>query len=252
MKKHRYIYTDGDHIWSCLYNDPEKENYLIDTNEYIVSKSNHLMLLDPGGLEVFPAVFSSISSEMDPKEIEFLFASHQDPDIISSLALWLEINPSIRVFTSYVWSSFLPHYGGNAETFISLPDDGGEPLQFHGLKLDFIPAHYMHSSGNFHLYDEKARILFSGDIGAALLPAGQTGKDEIFVADFSTHIRFAEGFHRRWMPSNRAKNDWCDRVSKLKIDFLCPQHGLIYEGEDVQRFLEWFRSLEVGVTKTYK
>lgn len=251
MKKHKYIFTEGDHKWSCLFNDPEKANYLIDTNEYIISKSNHLILLDPGGLEVFPSVFSSISSEMNPKEIQYLFASHQDPDIISSLALWLEINPAIKVFTSYVWSTFLPHYGGNAETFISLPDHGGDPLSFHGLKLNFVPAHYMHSSGNFHLYDEKAKILFSGDIGAALLPQGHVAKEEVFVSDFSQHIRFAEGFHKRWMPSNIAKNDWCDRVSKLKIDMLCPQHGLIYEGEDVYRFIEWFRGLEVGITKAY-
>jgi flavorubredoxin len=27
---------------------------------------------------------------------------------------------------------------------------------------------------------------------------------------------------------------------------LCPQHGAIYQGEDVARFIDWFSSLEVG------
>jgi len=250
LKRFRYLYTDGSHKWACLFRDPEKASYLIDTNEYVVFHQDKMILLDPGGMEVFPAVFSALSQETDPKQIEYLFASHQDPDIISSLSLWLEVNPELKVFTSYVWSSFLPHYGGTKDTFITLPDNGGEPFDFHGLELVFVPAHYMHSSGNFHLYDKKAKILFSGDIGAALLPESQVNTD-VFVTNFDEHIRYAEGFHRRWMPSNEAKNQWCEHVSKLNVDFMCPQHGLIYQGEDVRRFLDWFYHLKVGITKAY-
>lgn len=53
-----------------------------------------------------------------------LFASHQDPDIISSLALWLEVNPQLRCYLGSLWASFVPHFGGDDTTFISLPDEG--------------------------------------------------------------------------------------------------------------------------------
>ena len=69
------------------------------------------------------------------------------------------------------------------------------------------------------------------------------------VEDFSSHIRYAEGFHRRWMGSNEAKRQWCERVAHLDIDMLCPQHGAIYQGEDVQRFINWFDGLHVGVLR---
>jgi flavorubredoxin len=36
----------------------------------------------------------------------------------------------------------------------------------------------------------------------------------------------------------------------MQIDMLCPQHGAIYQGKDVQRFIEWFDALEVGVLQT--
>jgi hypothetical protein len=100
-----------------------------------------------------------------------------------------------------------------------------------------VPAHYLHSSGNFNLYDKVAKVLFSGDVGAALLPPGEDG---LFVENFDKHIRHAEGFHRRWMGSNEAKRRWCERVSQMDIDMLCPQHGAIYQGADVQRFINWF------------
>ena len=59
-----------------------------------------------------------------------------------------------------------------------------------------------------------------------------------------------QGFRCPWMGSERAKKDWCARVSQMDIDMLCPQHGAIYRGGDVKRFIDWFAQLEVGILKT--
>lgn len=244
MKTTRTIFQNGNHKWIAIVRDPDKPDYLIDTNEYLVAHDGHGLLLDPGGSEIFPAVFSALSAEFDPTALDGVFASHQDPDICSSLALWLEFNPSMRVYISWLWSSFIPHFGGTATNFSELPDEGAE-ISLAGLTLQAVPAHYLHSSGNLHLYDPLAKVLFSGDVGAALLPAGQ---DDLFVADFAQHIRYAEGFHKRWMGSNEAKRRWCERVSAMEIDMLCPQHGAIYQGADVQRFINWFDELQVGMS----
>jgi flavorubredoxin len=242
MKKTTLIYEQDGHRWFAIARDPAKQDFLIDTNEYLVLNGDHALLTDPGGMEIFPAVFSAISTEFDPRNIKWLFASHQDPDIISSLSLWLDFNPEIRCYLSWLWGSFVPHFGGDEQTFVNIPDEGME-LMLGNLKLHAMPAHYLHSSGNFHLFDAKAKILFSGDVGAALLPPEL---DSLFVQDFDRHIKHAEGFHRRWIGSNEAKLDWCERASKLEIDMLCPQHGAIYQGRDVQRFIDWFAELPVG------
>jgi flavorubredoxin len=245
VKTTRTIYENGQHKWIALVRDPDKPDYLIDTNEYLIVDGDEALLCDPGGIEIFPAVFSALCSEFDPRRIRHVFASHQDPDIASSLGLWLEFNPDLKCYLSWLWTSFVPHFGGNKETFIPIPD-GGLDIMVGGLKLQAIPAHYLHSSGNFHLYDPKAKILFSGDVGAAMLPPGGDG---LFVEDFNRHIRFAEAFHRRWMGSEKAKRDWCARASQLDIEMMCPQHGAIYRGDDVRRFIDWFANLEVGVVR---
>lgn len=242
MKTTKTIFQDGSHKWVAIVRDPEKPNYLIDTNEYLVAHGDQGLLLDPGGAEIFPAVFSALAAEFDPSALTGIFASHQDPDTVSSLALWLEFNPDMRCYVSWLWSGFIPHFGGTAETLVAIPDAGMD-ISLAGLILKAVPAHYLHSSGNFHLYDKVARILFSGDVGAALLPPGQDG---LFVEDFDAHIRHAEAFHKRWMGSNEAKRRWCERVAHLDIDMLCPQHGAIYRGADVQRFINWFDEIQVG------
>jgi flavorubredoxin len=243
MKRVVTIYEHNDHSWRVVARDPTRQSHLIDTNEYVIESGGVALITDPGGQEIFPAVFSALSADFDPRKVANIFASHQDPDVISSLALWLAFNPKIRCYSSWLWSQFIPHFGGDGQTIISLADEGG-PIRLGKITLHAVPAHYLHSSGNFHLYDPVAKILFTGDVGAALLPPTQ---DELFVEDFHEHIRYAEGFHRRWLGSNEAKNEWCDRVEKMEIDMLCPQHGAIYRGQDVGRFIEWFRALKVGV-----
>lgn len=244
MKKMVPIFERGRHTWHVVARDPAKPNHLIDTNEYLISDGDQSVLTDPGGQEIFPAVFSALSEGGDPRNIRSIFASHQDPDVISSLALWLEFNPKLKCYASWLWCSFIPHFGGDEQTLVPVPDEGA-PLQLGARTLQMVPAHYLHSSGNLHLFDPEAGILFTGDVGAALLPPDAG----LFVTDFAAHIRHAEGFHRRWMGSPQAKNDWCRRARALAPTMLCPQHGAIYRGDDVQRFIDWFEALEVGVLR---
>ena len=248
MKKIEVIYQDGDHRWAVVARDPERASYVIDTNEYMITNRGESILTDPGGMEIFPAVFAALTQEIELTTVKYLFASHQDPDIISSLALWLDVNPELRCYLSWLWASFVPHFGGDATTFIAIPDEGMD-LSLKGLLLQAMPAHYLHSSGNFHLYDPTAKILFSGDVGAALVPPED---DNLFVENFDRHIRYADGFHRRWMGSNEAKLDWCERAASMEIDMLCPQHGSIYQGKDVERFINWFAELSVGSAMLHK
>ena len=236
------LYDDGERRWLFFGRDPGRSQNVIDTNQYLILHEGAGLLLDPGGIEIFPSFVAALSAEVDLDRLEGLFSSHQDPDIISSLSLWLGLNADLRCYASWTWAGFIPHFGGGRPVD-ALPDEGTTIPLGDSSDLRAVPAHYCHSSGNFTLYDPRARILFSGDLGASLLPADRQG---LWVTDFDSHVAYMEGFHRRWMPSNRAKNDWIRRVRALDIDLLCPQHGAMFRGDDVQRFLDWLEALEVG------
>lgn len=221
--------------------DPGKAESIIDTNQYMVVAEERAFLMDPGGIEVFAPMLGAILHHVEIEKITDLFASHQDPDIISSLGLWDQALPQAVLHAPWLWQGFLTHFGMNHIRYDAIPDEGSS-LHLGSVTLEFIPAHYLHASGNFHVYDPKARILMSGDVGAALEATGAP----LFVEDFNEHVEKMAMFHQRWMPSNKAKNDWIKRVRELKIDFMAPQHGRVFKGDDVQRFLDWFEDLEVG------
>ena len=58
-----------------------------------------------------------------------------------------------------------------------------------------IPAHFLHSAGNFQVYDPVSKVLYTGDLGASI------GMDYMDVTDFDAHLRIGsalsplEGFY---------------------------------------------------------
>ncbi|MDT8407155.1 MAG: MBL fold metallo-hydrolase [Methylococcales bacterium] len=233
---------DGSHQWIMFGRDPNKSDKIIDTNQYMIRVPGRALLLDPGGIEIFAPMLAAILHHVPLQDITDLFASHQDPDIISSLGLWDQALPNARLHAPKLWESFIRHFGCEQIEYVSIPDSGGR-IQLGTVELQIIPAHYLHSSANFHIYDPVAKILMSGDVGAALEEAGAPE----FVDDFQRHTDKMRYFHQRWMPSNQAKRAWLERVRKLDIDIMAPQHGRMFQGDDVQRFFDWFESLEVGI-----
>ena len=232
---------DEKHQWFVFARDPDKKEGIIDTNQYMIKSGRRTILLDPGGIEVFAAMLTAVLHHVSVDEITDLFASHQDPDIISSLGLWEEALPHAVLHTPWLWEGFIRHFGSKNIEFNPLPDEGGL-LDMGETTLQFVPAHYLHASGNFHVYDPVAKIYFSGDVGAAL----EAPEAPMFVEDFEEHVGKMKLFHQRWMPSNRAKQDWINRVRELDIDIMAPQHGRLFRGDDVKHFLDWFEELEVG------
>jgi len=220
-------------------NKPEK---IIDTNQYMVRTANRCLLIDPGGVELFAPMLAAVLHYAPVDQITDLFASHQDPDIISSLGLWDQALPDAKLHASALWEGFLRHFGCESIEYVPISDNGGV-ISLDGVDLQVIPAHYMHSSANFNIYDPQAKILMSGDIGAALEESGAP----MYVDNFDAHIEKMRFFHQRWMPSNQAKRVWIDRVRELDIDILAPQHGRMFKGDDVKRFLDWFEALQVGI-----
>lgn len=232
---------EGTYEWIMFGRDETKPENIVDSNQYIVKTDNRCLLLEPGGTQLFSHMLAAMLHHVPVDEITDLFASHQDPDVISSLGLWDQTLTQATLHAPAIWEGFIRHFGCESISYKAIPDLGGT-IHLGSIELEVIPAHYLHASANFHLYDPHAKILMSGDVGTALEKPGQP----IYVEDFNTHIESMRYFHQRWMPSEQAKKHWVERVRELDIDILAPQHGRMFKGDDVQRFLDWFETLQVG------
>jgi flavorubredoxin len=128
-----------------------------------------------------------------------------------------------------------------ADRLKPIPDEG-MIFDLRGAKLLALPAHFLHSPGNLHLYDPLSKILYSGDLGASL---GQGYRE---VTDFDDHLPHMDAFHRRYMAGNRALRAWVRMARTLDVEIIAPQHGALFRGKAmIERFYAWLEQLECGV-----
>lgn len=229
-----------------IYLGVEKNNLEgIFTNQFLIIHNNEGVLLDPGGVHVFPRVLANVSENIDTKNIKAIFYTHQDPDVSSGVALWSSTLENSKIYISALWERFLPHFGVFDSSILKPIDDKGGKIEFSdGKYLEIIPAHFLHSLGNFILYDPISKILFSGDIGVGVV---QPSEENIYVENFENYVKHMEGFHKRYMASNIAARKWIERVSKLDVEMMVPQHGLLFKKKEYLEFLNWFKNLKCGV-----
>ena len=116
-----------------------------------------------------------MSCHFSPQELSCIIASHADPDIIASLDHWLSSTPA-KLVISKVRERFVPRFtklGKIEQRLIGVADSGGR-LPLGKSELWLLPAHFLHSEGNFHFYDPISKILFTGDWGVSMM-SGQKG-----------------------------------------------------------------------------
>lgn len=239
----RVLYKDDDHQFIWLGADPETSSGVVQTNQYLIIDKGRGVLMDPGGIHLFARAVAVVSRYIELDKIDSIFFSHQDPDVSSGIALWLGITKA-KIYISSLWLRFLPHFGLVDQSRIIGIEDHGPRLGLpSGAELRFIPAHFLHSCGQFNLFDQRSRILFSGDIGAAVLPPE---KETVFVENFEETLPYIEPFHRRYMASNKIAVRWCEEVRALSPLMMAPQHGAIYDSRVLSQFLDWFARLQCG------
>ena len=216
----------------------------VQANQFLILDNERAAVLDPCGDLTYVPLTMELNKYTRLTHLDYVMASHQDPDIITSMPRWL-VYTDAKVVASKLWARFLPHLnsafmsdrmkGGWLERLIELPDQGGV-ITLGQSRIIVVPAHFLHSVGNFQFYDPIAKILFSGDMGASMV-------DDAFEA----HILKMKGFHQRYMCCNKIIRLWVNMVRTMDVEMIVPQHGTPFIGKErVNQFLDWIETLQCG------
>ncbi len=241
------LFNNGKHACLAFYDLVDEEaDHAVQCNQFLIVDGDHGALIDPGGNMTYNGLLMSMQRFFPSRGLDFIFATHADPDIIASLNKWM-VSTHCKVMISRLWTRFIPHFTTGKDytsRILGIPDEGMN-IALGDSKVKALPAHFMHSEGNFQFYDPVSKILFSGDMGASLVDHEQAAKP---VTDFDDHVITMAGFHRRYMISNKICRFWVNMVRQLDVDMIVPQHGCRFEGKVmVNRFLDWIENLQCGV-----
>lgn len=238
------LFNNGSHI--CVVFRDLVTGEAVQANQVVIFDHDHAALLDPGGELTYTRLFMAMSHYMNVKHLDYVVASHQDPDIVASVNKWL-VGTDCKVVVPALWERFIPHFTrpGKLEGRVVPIPDRGLSLELGNIRLLALPAHFLHAEGNYSFYDPVSKFLFSGDIGANLPPTELLDKP---VKRLSELLPYMEGFHRRYMNSNRVCRFWVNMIRTLEVEAIVPQHGRAMIGKKViNEFLKWLESLECGI-----
>ena len=107
--------------WYMFGRDSNKSEGIIDTNQYMIRTKKSAFLMDPGGIELFSTMLAMVLRYTPADEIHHVFASHQDPDVISSLEYLLELSLAISSSISFMFSK-----ATNEPSYLVLPTSNSE------------------------------------------------------------------------------------------------------------------------------
>lgn len=238
------LYKDDKHMcikFHDILSEGEEQ-----TNQILIIHENSALLMDPGGYKKYSPLIYKTKSYLTEQTIDYILLSHQDPDVGAGLNGWL-LATNAKILISILWERFIPNFCSKdllEDRLITIPDEGRK-LDMAGEELLIIPAHFLHSAGNFQLYDPHSKILFSGDLGASM-----NGKEENIDTSekFKDHIKFMENFHKRYIPTGLVCKKWVEMIKNLGMEMIVPQHGARFTGkETIEAFLEWLGELKCGV-----
>ncbi len=240
------LYNQKGHQCLMFTDLCEEGGEVVQSNQFLIVDGDTGAIIDPGGNLAYGELYLAMTRFFPPQQLSAILASHADPDIIASLDRWMTTTSSAKVYISRIWERFVPHFckpGKTTGRIVGIPDAGAR-IAIGRSELIALPAHFMHSEGNFQFYDPTSRILFSGDLGASII-TGEAART--WVTTLAGHVPRMEAFHRRYMVSNKVLRLWAQMVRRLPIDMIVPQHGAPMRGAAVQEFIAWVEALPCGV-----
>jgi flavorubredoxin len=239
------LYEDTNH--KCIKFDGLVGEGEIPSNQFLIIHERRGLMLDCGGYRVYKNLLGALAGFLPAGAIDYIFLSHQDPDVGSGLNLWLPICSSAKVMISSLWQDFIPAFcvrGLSGDRLFPIPDKGVR-FELNGSPLVAIAAHFLHSPGCFHLYDPVAKILFTSDLGTSITPHKSVIDTK---EDFALHTTNMRAFHRRYMASNVVVKQWCAMVRQLDVEMIVPQHGAHIVGTSlVEAFYRWVEEEKTAV-----
>ncbi|MCX7220270.1 MAG: MBL fold metallo-hydrolase, partial [Burkholderiales bacterium] len=202
----------------------------VQANQFLIVSDGEGALIDPSGNLTYNSLVLELQKHIPKKQLKYLFASHQDPDIIGALDKWL-FSTECQLYVSSLWSRFVPHFCNlnRADGRITGIPDEGMAIHLRDTTVYAVPAHFLHAEGNFQFYDSKSKILFSGDMGASMVDAHEISEPIKTKDEFYAQLHSMSGFHKRYMVSNKvcrsipAFLDWIENL-QCGVDLFTQEH----------------------------
>ncbi len=242
MHKPQHDFKDAieiaqDIYWIGMYleNDP------FQCHPYLIKNGDESILIDPGSMLEFKETVRKVKSVVDIKSIKYIVLHHQDPDLVAAVPEIEKLidRDDLLIVTHSRMSLLIKHYLVTSD-YYEIDKNDNQLTTPNGYRLDFRTTPYCHSPGAFVSYEPKTKTLFSGDIFGGLEESWEFYADE-------TYFEKAKQFHQEYMPSKDIFNYALNKIEKLDINLIAPQHGSLIKKKYISNLIRDMKNLDCGL-----
>ncbi|MFA7196749.1 MAG: response regulator [Anaerovoracaceae bacterium] len=212
-------------------------NQGLQCNPYLLVDGTEAVLIDPGSILDFEAVWKNVCSLISPDRIRYVILHHQDPDLASSVPLFEKKGCRFELVTHWRTKTLVRYYGVVSDFYI-INSHGNQLTLASGRTLSFLPAPYLHFPGAVMTYDARTQTLFSGDLFGAF-------SGEWALEASEDYMERMKSFHEHYMPSREVLQPVMESLLALPISLIAPQHGSLIR-KDIRSHIKALRDLECG------
>lgn len=218
-------------------------------NSYLVKGADKTALID-GAHKGFEANFQeNVEAITDFANIDYMVVNHTEPDHSGAIRLVIEKNPDIVVYGTAACLK-------NLDNIVRLPFNrvavkDGDTLELGGKTLTFCVSPNIHWPDTMMTYLAEDKILFSCDfLGAHFaeptMYVHKAYKKELYEKEFKVYYDAIMGPFAKFVI--RA----LDRIKDLDIALVCPSHGPMIMGGNIQVAMDTYRKWATPEEKTDK
>ncbi|MEA2092140.1 MAG: MBL fold metallo-hydrolase, partial [Campylobacterota bacterium] len=242
MPRSQHDFKDAIEIASHIYwigmyleNDP------FQCHPYFIENGNESILIDPGSMLEFKETVRKVKSIANIKSIKYIVLHHQDPDLVAAVPEIEKLidRDDLLIVTHSRMSLLIKHYLVTSD-YYEIDKKNNRLITSNGYRLDFLTTPYCHSPGAFVSYEPNTKTLFSGDIFGGIEESWEFYADE-------TYFDKAKQFHEEYMPSKDIFNYALNKIEKLDINLIAPQHGSIIKKQYISNLIKDMKNLDCGL-----
>ena len=224
-------------FWVGMY----LENDSFQCHPYLIKNGDESILIDPGSMLEFEETIRKVKTIVDIKDIKYIVLHHQDPDLVAAVPEIEKLigRDDLQIVTHSRTTVVIKHYLIKAP-YYEIDKNENQLITPNGFKLEFLTTPYCHAPGAFVSYEPITKTLFSGDIFGGIEESWEFYADE-------TYFEKAKLFHQEYMPSKDIFNYALNKIEKLDINLIAPQHGSVIEKKYIADLIDDMKNLDCGL-----
>ncbi|MBN2657055.1 MAG: diguanylate cyclase [Spirochaetales bacterium] len=208
---------------------------------YLIKAGKNSVLIDPGSKLTIEGTLKKIERIIPFENIRYFIVHHQDPDIAGALDIidGKVIREDAVILSHWRAISLLKHLD------LKLPFQCVEKMNWKlkedDLDLSFIFTPYLHFPGAFCTLDNTTGSLFSSDLFGAF-----TEEFSLFAKDES-YLELMRPFHEHYMPSREILAYSMEKLGRLRLNWIMPQHGSIIRKDLIPFLIAQMKNFDCGL-----